>query len=248
MFSAIFFLNIFLVPLMTYFFFEIGMENFSQDAKSSADTIEGCKNYLTIWLTCIILNAFFNIGMLFCRFVYVRYANGLIMNGKKLFHILVCCVTGAFLFQWLDIQPLQYHFFLKDYPMNLLKGYICTKTMIHGDVHTNIDFSIKPKLIIISCSLLFLLANFYFTKSAHRRKRSHGIPKRRINLIDMKTQNMYAAVIIVNFIIDQTLIGIIQLNYETLGEQNVFKIWWIFHLWELIEVHVIANIVIIKQI
>ena len=64
----------------------------------------------------------------------------------------------------------------------------------------------------------------------------------------MKTQNIYAAVIIVNFIIDQTLIGIIQLNYETLGEQNVFKIWWIFHLWEIIEVHVIANIVIIKQL
>ena len=64
----------------------------------------------------------------------------------------------------------------------------------------------------------------------------------------MKTQNKYAAVIIVNFIIDQTLMGIIQLNYETLGEQNVFKIWWIFHLWEIIEVHVIANVVIIKEI
>ena len=64
----------------------------------------------------------------------------------------------------------------------------------------------------------------------------------------MKTQNIYAAVILLNFIIDQTLMGIIQLNYETLGEQNVFKIWWIFHLWESIEVHVIANIVIIKQI
>ena len=66
--------------------------------------------------------------------------------------------------------------------------------------------------------------------------------------MDMKTQNIYAAVILLNFIIDQTLMGIIQLNYETLGEQNVFKIWWIFHLWEIIEVHVIANIVIIKHI
>ena len=91
------------------------------------------------------------------------------------------------------------------------------------------------------------MANAYFTSSAYKERQINGISKRRINLMEMKAQNIYAGVIIMNFIIDQTIIGIIQLNYDNLGAHNVFIIWWVFHLWEIIEVHVIANILIIKD-
>ena len=185
--------------------------------------------------------------MLFCRFIYVCNANGLITNGKKLFHILVCCVTGAFTLQWLGIQPLQYRLGVDNHPMNLVEEYICTETKItqFEDVHANINFSIKNKLILISSSVLFLMANLYFTLSSQRMKRRFKIPKRRINLLDMKNQTIYTASIIINVIINQILMGIIQLNYEELGEHNVFKIWWIFHLWEIMETHLFANIFII---
>ena len=239
--------------MMIHFFFEVAIENFTQETAAPARVMGDCKAYLTIWLSCIILNYFVNNGMLFCRFIYARYATGLITNGKKLFHILVCCGTGAFLFQWLGIQPFQYHFGGGNFPMNLWKGYVCTKTtytesLVFGDVYTNIDYLIKPKLIIITCSLLFLLANLYFTKSAFKMTKRHGIPKRNINLIDMKTQNLHAAGMLINFIIDQVMIFFLQVNYETLGEQNTFMIWWSFHLWEIIQVHVLANILIIYKI
>ena len=64
----------------------------------------------------------------------------------------------------------------------------------------------------------------------------------------MKTQNIYAAVILIHFIIDQILNGIIELYYEKLEEQDVFKIWWIFHLLEMLQVHGIANVFIIRSI
>ena len=53
---------------------------------------------------------------------------------------------------------------------------------------------------------------------------------------------------LINFIFDQIMNLFLQINYETLGEHNTFKIWWIFHLWEIIQVHVLANILIIYKI
>ena len=134
--------------------------------------------------------------------------------------------------------------------MNLLKGYICTQTKIHQfeDAHINISFSIKPKLAISFSGLLLLIANMYFTKSAYKMAKKYEIPKRRVNLIDMKTQNIYVAVILVHFILDQMLNGIIQLHYKQLEEQDVFKIWWIFHLLEMLQVHGIANVFIVRSI
>ena len=188
MFLTIFFINSFLVPMMIHFYFEVAIEHFTQESPSQEYVLGDCKAFLTIWLCSFITNYILNNGMLFCRFIYARYANGLITTGKKLFHTLVCCGTGAFLFQWLGMQPFQYHFGKGNFPMNLWKGYICTKTtytdsLVFGDVYTNIDYLIKPKLIIISCSLLFLMANAYFTKSAYKMTRKHGIPKRKINLM-----------------------------------------------------------------
>ena len=78
--------------------------------------------------------------------------------------------------------------------------------------------------------------------------KKYEIPKRRVNLIDMKNQNIYVDVILINIILDQMLNGIIQLNYKQLEEQDVFKIWWIFHLLEMLQVHVIANVFIIRSI
>ena len=171
------------------------------------------------------------------------------MNGKKLLHILVCCATGAFSVQWLG-SHLQFLYTVENYPMNVLKGYICTQTKIHQfeDAHINISFSIKPKLAISFTGLLLLIANMYFTKSAYKMAKKYKIPKRRVTLIDMKTQNIYVNVILINIILDQMLNGIIQLNYKQLEEQDVFKIWWIFHLLEMLQVHVIANVFIIRSI
>ena len=61
-------------------------------------------------------------------------------------------------------------------------------------------------------------------------------------------QNMYTASMILNFIIDQVLIGFIESNYKELGEDEVFRLWWGFHLLELLEIHFFANILIVRNI
>ena len=53
---------------------------------------------------------------------------------------------------------------------------------------------------------------------------------------------------IINFIIDQLLNWFIESNYRELGEDDVFKLWWGFHLLELLEIHLFANIIIIRNI
>ena len=250
MFMTIFILNIILVPLMIHYFFQIGMESFTKDTQCPDQELDSCKNYITIWMICSILNVLFNNGIIFCRFIYIRYANGLVTNGKKLLHILISCITGAFTFQWIGIQPLKYRFSNDNYPMNLLKGYICTKTKIPliEDVDMSINFSIQPKLITISFCILLLFGNPYFTLSPHRMKRTCRIPKRKIHLLDLNMQNLYTASMILNFIIDQVLIGFIESNYKELGEDEVFRLWWGFHLLELLEIHLFANFLIVRNI
>ena len=248
MFMVPFCLNIFLSPLIVYFFFIIGITTFTEG--SSARIADSCHYYLQVWTSWNTLNAFGNIGMMFCRGIYVRYATGLVTNGTKLFHILVCCVSGTFTLQWLGIQPL-YYWLMVDNPMKTtLKGQICTRTQltIFEDINKTINFSIKSKLLIITFSVLFLMVSLYFTKSSKRMNSKFKIPKRRINIVNMKMQNKYTAAIIINFIIDQVLMAVLEANYEDLGKQSTFVIFWVFHFWQILEIHVIANIFIIHQI
>ena len=43
---------------------------------------------------------------------------------------------------------------------------------------------------------------------------------------------------------DQVLNIILQIFYKQLGEQTVFKIWWMYHLFFLLNVYVVANVYI----
>ena len=71
MFLTIFSLNIFFVPLIIHLFFEIGTKNLTIASAQPDEVIDYCKDYIIIWLSCGILNTFFNVGMLFCRSVSV---------------------------------------------------------------------------------------------------------------------------------------------------------------------------------
>ena len=65
--------------------------------------------------------------------------------------------------------------------------------------------------------------------------------------MEMKAQTVYAGGILIIIIIDPILNGILHINYDYLVEHNVFIIWWVFHLVEIILVYVFANIFIIKD-
>ena len=60
---------------------------------------------------------------------------------------------------------------VKDYPLNTIKGKICTQTYIEefDDNFDNISFNIKPKLILFSIVSMLLLVNLSSTFSAIRK-------------------------------------------------------------------------------
>ena len=82
MFIVVFSLNCVSVSIHIVFFFKVGFRNFLNELSPHDQLVFDCKMSLitramgTIIFTCI------TVGMLFCRFIYARYANGLNLLGK----------------------------------------------------------------------------------------------------------------------------------------------------------------------
>ena len=115
---------------------------------------------------------------------------------------------------------------------NTIQYQICTKKTIteFTEDKINKDLSIKPKLILIMLTSIPLLYNLFFFHSAKKQAKRHGIPKRRRNLITMHQQTIYVVTLSILIITDQILLIILEMFYEELGVDNVFTIWWSFHL------------------
>ena len=249
MYTMVFFIDIFIGYFGTYFLFKVGFSNFSVDSTPFASILYDCKNFLTIWLANGSFKVIFHVGMMFCRFIYARYATGLVTEGMRLFHGLVFVFIGIFSLQLLLIWPIQYTFFVKEYPLNMIKGKICTQTNIveFDEEKSNVDFSIKPKILIITLTSLYWLVSNFFTISAHKQSKKHRIPKTRRNLMEMRSQNIYMGFLAFNIFIDQIGNMFLQIFYNELGVQNVFKIWWIIRLLENLVFRVIANSLILHN-
>ena len=101
---------------------------------------------------------------LFFRFVYIRYASGLVRDGAKLFHIIVI----VFLSVWLSIRIMNIHFVqlwrrldFKEYPI----GKICMMTPLsltyEGKIDENFDFFLKKvkiaNIMSFSISIVILI-------------------------------------------------------------------------------------------
>ena len=75
-------------------------------------------------------------------------------GGERLLNILIGVTVTIFSLQWIIVYPVVGQATESDYPLNHIKGKICTKTNIHEfyEEKTNILFSIKPKITIITLS------------------------------------------------------------------------------------------------
>ena len=182
--------------------------------------------------------------MMFCRFIYVRYAKGLLSMGSNLFHGLVHLVVGAFIVHSLLMFPIRNLFVVEDADLNNIQKRICTKTTIlwFKDEEQNIKFSLRPKIYVLAFSTLFLIWTWFFYASAQRQAQKYRIPKTRINLMTMQHQNQYLTIIILVLVFDQLLFIFFQMFYKELGVENVFKIWWISHILEIVFIHIALQI------
>ena len=98
------------------------------------------------------------------RFAYVRFASGLIKDRAKLLHILALVFFAA-LYSISDLFFFYYFFYRSNYKD--LKMVFCTKQNITLKLDTDfIGSSVKPKMMLIFTTLLFLLSSTFFWLSA----------------------------------------------------------------------------------
>ena len=202
MFLVHLFITSVLVPLRIFSFFHIGYSHFADMSHPEQD-IQVCNFYIVTSAINLMFSIYINIGMMFCRLIYVRYAEGLLSMGSNLFHCLVFLVTVTFFTHWLLMFPIRLSFrpnlfILKDADLNTIQKRVCTKTTIpwFDDIEENKNVSLQPKLIILSFSTLFLFITWFLYSSAQKQTNRHRIPKTRKNLMTMKHQSRYLTILI----------------------------------------------------
>ena len=123
------------------------------------------------------------------RFIYTRYAHGLIVDESKLFekvfYVVMIGFTGWYLLLW----PFLYTISDDDLSHeNTIKWRICTLNDIPDFLEEkgHLKFSVKPKLLSISISMCFFVLSLYIKSSSHKQKAIYCIPKYRQNLMDLR--------------------------------------------------------------
>ena len=186
-----------------------------------------CENYINCWMSTYILVGLPNYAIMFCRFIYCRFAHGLVNDESKLFTKLILVATFFFTLHWLLVWPVQYTLNAGTNYENTIKGRICTQSLIPEflEKSVNIKFSVKPKLLSFSMTLITLFSSVFFYKSSQSQRKRYNIPSHRRNLMDMDGNLMFIILIDLNVIADQVLKIPLEIFYAKLGVEYVFKIW-----------------------
>ena len=236
-----FLVNAITTSFYLHFFFKIGSAQLFLDHDEKENTSSACKYYITSWLGLYITGGLPSLGIVFCRFIYVRYSHGLLADKGRLFHKIVLLVIFVFTLHGLLIWPLLYQ---DDYK-SIIKGKICNK--LQFSELSKVEFHVKPKLLSCMGVVLYMMACIFFQTSARRQRVKYGIPKRRCNLITIDQHALYLHLIGVCLMGDQLIINIcIQVFHSALGVEDVFKIWWMWHLTIFVLIHIIAPYLIIS--
>ena len=205
--------------------------------EGGSDFVIYCKAWFMSITISTSLMASLNLALLFCRFIYVRYALGLVTHGTRLFHNIVCVVTCTFILQHLLIFPIR-----QAWTQNLDKGETI-KVQICSHKQTtwleDKEFSVKPKIIFLAIIILFILAVMFFSKSSANQKKKYSIPKVRHHVITLELHVIMFQIALFMFIFDIIVNICLQKYYASLGIKQVFRIWC---LWQILNMTYFAAI------
>ena len=96
-----FLLNLISSCVFVFFLFDLGAAHIL-DLERDSETIRiKCENFFFSWLILYTLTTFPSIAILFCRFIYVRYAQGLLIDMGRLLHNLVRLSMAFFITYWI---------------------------------------------------------------------------------------------------------------------------------------------------
>ena len=225
-----FFVNTINSYILIHFFFDIGFVSIFSAETDEEPVSELCKLYITSWLVTYTMWGIPNMGIMFCRFIYVRYSHGLVADMGSLFHKVVLLGILIFTFHWLSVWPINILLNKDDYT-GIIKGKICNQIPFPSLNSNSIFFHIKAKMISCAIVGLYALLLIYFNVSSKKHRKKYAIPKRRVNILSMDQQANYLYLLAICMFIDQLIINLsFQLFHEELGVKHTFVIWWVWHL------------------
>ena len=226
--------------LYLYFFLKLGSVSlFMRDQLDQDEITTLCVHYIQSFIGLYTVGSLPSFGIIFCRFIYARYAHGLVADKGRLFHKIVLLVIIIFTFHHLLLWYLDSQ---KDY-RNRIKGRICNQ--IEFPDKSNKEFHVKQKLLTSIGVSLYMVALIFFQHTASRQKRVHNIPKRRQNLMTMNQHILYNHLIGVCLLFDQLILDtFLQVFHTSLGPHTILQIWWAWHLIMFCLVHILAPLCI----
>ena len=210
-----------------YFLFQLGFEHFFEEEDSSSEVNSYlCKTYLTSYMITYTFVTYPNLGIIFCRFIYIRYAQGLVDDMGKLLHRVILLSITVFSLHWMLIWPIRTVLSDEDYT-EFIKGKICHQNPISELTQSEIVGKLGVTMIVV----LFMLALLHMKRSALKHSKVHHISKARRNILTFRQQTSFLHLILIILIVDQLIVNsVCQIFNNYLGTALVFKIWWIWNL------------------
>ena len=115
---------------------------------------------------------------------------------------------------------------------------------MRGDQRSN---SLSMCSNVDTLDILLGSANLACTRAALKIPNRFPIQIYRRHLLDIKSHTVLTCLLILFCTLDQILNIIIQIFYQQLGVDMVFKIWWTFHLIFLLNLMVVSNVWIYRD-
>ena len=238
-----------ILPVLVYHILELGIGQLTEDVSSPDEVIKNCAGFLITITTINYMDFFYNFGIMFCRFVYARYAYGLTVSTVNIFHFLVSCITGAFTVQFF-IGGLLNDLAVRNngFPLNTIDGFFCSSVTVDRNFQPDTQEFHKVSLLFFAFLALAITANFFIQKAASNVHHFHHIPSRRINFITLKDQGIYFTLLITFLFLDRVINSFLLLLFDTLGQKMVFKLWWTYQIIYLFMINIAAQMFILFRI
>ena len=220
-----------------HFFFKLGSASiFLYEELALDETAALCDYYIQSFSGLYTVGSLPSLGIIFCRFIYARYAHGLVADKGRLFHKIVLLVIIIFTLHSLILDS------QNDY-RTCIKGRICNQ--IEFPDKSNKEFHVKPKLLISIGVSLYMAAITFFQHTASGQKKLYNIPKRRQNLMTIKQHTFYNHLIGICVLFDQLILNTFNQEFHTsLGAHTALQIWWVGHLLMFYLIHILAPLCI----
>lgn len=226
--------------VMNFYFFKVGYKNLYTPNPSSEIVSDDCQNYITYWLLFWSITGFTHAGTIFCRYIFIRYAQGLLVDGTKIlkFVVVITVVLFSFLIFIVHSPTLREKDFLK----HSMKLKLCSMENLDlQDEEFHRRSSVQPKLLTCAVATIF---GFYilwmFCFSYKHVKHFKILPYRR-NLYTLKSQSFILLTFLAYDNADQILNAFLETFSSSLGPYYIFCIWWTCHLVEKVVYSFVKN-------